>query len=124
MDKNTTIDMIETTSTLDALGQYTYSNNKRTVYAKAESVTQTEWFEGGRLGLNPQYRFTLFAGDYQGETELEYNSKRYTIYRTYYANGDTVELYTEEKKGIRASTPQQENTPQTPSVEPVEDAEP
>lgn len=99
MDKNTVIDLITTTYTKDTLGQYVYTNTKRTVFAKISSVSQTEWFEGGRNGLNPQFRFTMFAGDYEGEKELEYNSKRYTIYRTYFSMGDTVELYTEEKKG-------------------------
>ena len=112
MDKNCVIDLIVTAYTKDTLGQYTYASTKRTVFAKCTSVSQTEWFEGGRIGLNPQYRFTLFAGDYAGEKELEYNGTRYTIYRTYYASGDIVELYTEEKRGTEAKpiTP----TPSTP----------
>ena len=103
MDKNCTIDLIVTTYSKNNLGQYSYTNTSRTVFAKCSSVSQTEWFEGGRNGLNPQFRFTMFAGDYEGEKELEYNNKRYTIYRTYYTAGDTVELYTEEKKGIEVA---------------------
>lgn len=99
MDKNTVIDLIETTYTKDTLGQYVYTNTKRTVFCKVTSVTQSEWFEGGRIGLNPQFRFVLFAGDYNKERELEYEGNVYTIYRTYYSMGDTVELYTELKKG-------------------------
>lgn len=99
MDKNCVIDLIVTTYTKDTLGQYVYSNTNRTVFAKVASVSQSEWFEGGRIGLNPQFRFTLFAGDYGHEKELEYEGKRYTIYRTYYSMGDAVELYTELKKG-------------------------
>ena len=113
MDKNTVIDLIVTAYTKDTLGQYTYVNTKRTVFAKVTSVSQSEWFEGGRQGLNPQFRFTLFVGDYEGEKELEYNSKRYTIYRTYYSMGDTVELYTEEKKGVE-SKPITPTPPVTP----------
>ena len=103
MDKNTVIDLITTTYTKNTLGQYVYTNSKTTVFAKVTSVSQSEWFEGGRNGLNPQYRFTLFAGDYHGEKELEYNSIRYTIYRTYNSMGDTVELYTELKKGTESA---------------------
>lgn len=99
MDKNCVIDLIVTTYTKDTLGQYVYSNTKRTVFAKVASVSQSEWFEGGRIGLNPQFRFTMFAGDYGHEKELEYEGNRYTIYRTYYSMGDAVELYTELKKG-------------------------
>lgn len=101
MDKNCTIDLLNTISTLDSIGQYVYTTTRRTVYAKMTSVSQSEWFEGGRIGLNPQFRFTTFAGDYQGESELEYEGRRYTIYRTYYGMGDTVELYTELKKGVQ-----------------------
>ena len=104
MDKNTVIDLIATTYTKNSLGQYVYGNTKTTVFAKVTSVSQSEWFEGGRNGLNPEYRFTLFAGDYNDEKELEYNSKRYTVYRTYYSMGDTVELYTELKKGTENAT--------------------
>lgn len=123
MDKNCTIDLLETISTLNTLGQYIYTTTKRTVFAKMTSVSQSEWFEGGRIGLNPQYRFTTFTGDYQGESELEYNGKRYTIYRTYYAAGDTVELYTEEKRGVQATTPANQNGRQTPLNEAVSDAD-
>lgn len=101
MDKNCTIELVVTTYTQNDLGQYIYTNETREVYAKVTSVSQSEWFEGGRNGLNPQFRFTTFVFDYEGEKELIYNGKTYVIYRTYYTMGDTVELYTEEKKGTQ-----------------------
>ena len=71
---------------------------KRKVYCDVNSVAQQEWFEGGRNGLNPRYRFRMFKYDYKGEKIIEYNNVNYAIYRTYEYN-DTIDLYVELKKG-------------------------
>lgn len=73
--------------------------SKDKVFVKVASVTGQEWFEGGRNGLNPQFRFTMFSHDYSDENILEYEDKQYTIYRTYYKTVDEIELYTELRKG-------------------------
>lgn len=75
------------------------STVKHKVYVNVTSVTGTEWFEGGRNGLNPQFRFTMFSFDYHDEKVIEYVGKQYTIYRTYYRSTDEIELYVELRKG-------------------------
>jgi hypothetical protein len=70
---------------------------KRRQYCKVKNVTSREFFDGGRNGLNPEYQFTMFAGDYNGERSLEYNGQAYGIYRKYLADGDYLELYVERK---------------------------
>lgn len=70
----------------------------RTVLCEVNSVSQSEWFEGGRNNLNPAYRFDVFFGDYEGERICEYQGRRLSIYRTF-RNGDTMELYAEYKQG-------------------------
>ena len=62
------------------------------------SIGMREWFEGGRNGLNPQLRFDVFSGDYDGQELCAYQGKRYQIYRTY-THGDQTELYVERRKG-------------------------
>jgi hypothetical protein len=42
---------------------------------------------------------TMFNGDYQGETMLEFNGRTYAIYRTYLDRNDNLELYVERKGG-------------------------
>ena len=69
------------------------------VFVQVSSVTASEWFEGGRSGLNPELRFTMFRYDYNGEEELKYNGKYYRIYRTYLGRNDSIELYCERRKG-------------------------
>ena len=70
---------------------------RRTVMARVESVTRSEFFDAGRNGLNPEYKFTMFQYDYQGEKIVEYNGRQYTVYRTYMGRSDTIELYVEQR---------------------------
>ena len=62
------------------------------------SISRREFFEAGRNGLNPEFRFDVFQGDYQGETVVEYHGATYSVYRTY-ESGDYMELYAERKGG-------------------------
>ena len=64
-----------------------------------DSVTRSEFYEAGRNGLNPEYRFTMFFGDYSGESVVEYNGDTYSVYRTYLRKTDIIELYVERKGG-------------------------
>ena len=75
------------------------TETRKMVFVNVTSVTSQEWFEGGRNGLNPQLRFTMFSYDYDGQEKIEYNRKIYTVYRNYLRQGDLIELYTELKKG-------------------------
>lgn len=70
-----------------------------TVMARIGSVSASEFFEAGRNGLRPEYKFTMFLYDYDGQRELEYDGTRYTVYRTYIGKSDTVELYVALKGG-------------------------
>lgn len=72
---------------------------ERRIFAKVTSVTSAEWFEGGRNGLNPEFRFLIFAPEYNGEQILKYNNTYYTIYRTYETTTGVMELYVEKRKG-------------------------
>lgn len=77
---------------------------ERDVYAQVDSVTRSEFFEGGRNGLNPEYMFTMFFGDYEGEREVVYNGFHYSVYRVYQGRTDTIELYVERKGGTNGSS--------------------
>lgn len=100
---------------------------RREVFAQAESVGRTEFFAAGQNGLRPEYRFRVFAAEYHGERECEYNGERYAIYRTYqpdaYArhnnysttegsithnsyvgDADRVELYAGKRVGLNGQT--------------------
>ena len=99
MDRSDVITLIAETTTQDEYGVRRASETTRPVFCNVSSVTANEFFEGGRNGLNPQYRMTMFNGDYEGERTLEYNGKRYSVYRTYFGKTDSIELYVERKGG-------------------------
>lgn len=99
MDRSTPIMLLSTTKAQDAYGVWRESPTRRMVFCQVDSVTRAEFFDGGRNGLNPEYRMTMFFGDYNGEKLLSYNDQTYSVYRTYQGKNDTIELYVERKGG-------------------------
>lgn len=100
MDRSQIITLISYPRTQDTNGVWRDSAPvERTVYCQVDSVTRAEFFEGGRNGLNPEYRFTMFFGDYNGERTVRYNGVLYSIYRTFHARTDEIELYAERRAG-------------------------
>lgn len=116
MDMSTVITLISISKTQDDYGVWRTTENKKEVYAQVDSVTRQEFFEGGRNGLNPEYRFTMFRFDYEGETIAEYGGNRYSVYRTYIGRNDTIELYVERKGGTNAPPVTTASTASTASV--------
>ena len=99
MVRDDVITLIKETKTKNALGVYTNVRTYKDVFCSISSIGQKEFFEAGRSGLNPVYRMSLFFGDYDNETLLEYKGKTYSIYRTYLTGSDILELYVERKGG-------------------------
>lgn len=94
------LDLIAISQTRDAQGVAQTVETTRRIYCRVDSITRQEFYEAGRAGLNPEWRFTVFAGDYEGEQTLSYNGYRYGVYRTYRVPGtDYMELYAERKGG-------------------------
>lgn len=99
MDRSDVCNLISTTKAQDDYGVWRDTEISREVFCQVDSVTRAEFFEGGRNGLNPQFRFTMFAADYEDEPIVEYNGKRYSVYRTFFGKTDNIELYVERKGG-------------------------
>ena len=83
---------------LDEYGNEIATETERQVFCEVYSITQTEFYAAANTELNPEYRFNVFFGDYNGEDVCLYQGNRYAIYRTY-RRGDTLELYAERKIG-------------------------
>lgn len=92
------ISLVSQTITRNTLGYEVITENETTVFCEIDSITQSEFYAAADTELNPEYRFTIFFGDYNGENIVKYNGVRYAIYRTY-RTGDDLELYTERKIG-------------------------
>ena len=72
----------------------------RRVFCHVDSVTGSEFFQGGANGIRPEFRITMFKYDYENEEVLEYKETLYQIYRTYNSKNDMIELYVEKRKGV------------------------
>jgi len=94
-----TINLISRTVNTDALGHEVVTETKREgLMCEVVSISQSEFFAAQNTKLQPEFKFIIFFGDYEGEELLEFEQKRYAIYRTYRA-GDRLELYAERKIG-------------------------
>ena len=99
MDRSDVINLISESRTQDDYGRWIATKTSKQVMCQVDSITRAEFFEGGRNGLNPEFKFTMFNGDYSGETVVEYQGKTYSVYRTYLRRTDIIELYVERKGG-------------------------
>ena len=93
------IKLISQTITLDDYGNEVATEAEKTVLCEVDSISQSEFYAAANTELNPEYKFTVFFGDYSGEHLLTFNEVRYYIYRTY-RSGDYMELYAERKAGV------------------------
>ena len=100
---NDVLKLFTTTYTNDKYGVPKPVNEAVEVFCERKSVTRSEFFNAGRNGLNPEYVFTVFKGDYNGETVLEYDGKTYSVYRTYETDDDYIELYVQRKGGTNGA---------------------
>lgn len=99
MDRSDVLTLLSVTKTQNQYGVWEKITTERQVFCQVDSVTRAEFFEAGRNGLNPEYRFTVFFDDYQGEETCVYKGKAYGIYRTYHSSTDKLELYVQRKGG-------------------------
>lgn len=96
--------LISRTYTEDKLGQKIPQESPREVFARMESISQSEFFEAGRIGLRPSYKAVLSTAlDYDGEEIAEYEGRRYAIYRTYETPYGQMELYLQRETGVSAA---------------------
>ena len=99
MDRSDVLALVTETNVQDDYGVWRKSTTESTVYCQVESVTRQEFYDAGRNGLNPEYKFVIFVGDYAGQRTVKYNGDYYAVYRTYLAKNDNLELYVERQGG-------------------------
>ena len=90
--------LITQTISTDTYGCEVATESDKEVYCEVDSITQSEFYAAANTEIQPDFKFTVFFGDYDGQTVIEYQDVRYPIYRTY-RTGDYMELYAERKIG-------------------------
>lgn len=93
------ISLISIEYTQDELGEWIETRETTDVFAIVESVSMSEYYQAGQQGLKPEYRFAVWMNEYHNEDIIEYNSKVYSVYRTYRRKDGRIELYVNERKG-------------------------
>ncbi len=92
--------MNEAEITLISVGETEDDDVRTTIFATVDPVGRDEFNAAGEMGMKAEYKFTVWAAEYDGQEELEYDGKRLSIYRTYGARrDDKTELYTAERVG-------------------------
>ena len=85
---------------LVSVGETSDDDEITSVFAEVDPVGRNEYEAAGQMGMKAQYKFTVWAAEYNGQEEVEYDGKRLSIYRTYGARRDAkTELYTAERAG-------------------------
>ena len=100
--------LVAQTITTDQYGNEVATEVETTVFCEVDSITQSEFYQAANTELNPEYKFTIFFGDYDGQPIVIHNGVRYAIYRTYRA-GDNLELYVERKIGVLPTVDSEED---------------
>ena len=107
MDRSISFKLLTSTKWQDEIKQWHETTRKREVFGQLGSVTANEFFAGGQNGFKPEFRIVMFAPDYLGEELLEIDGQVYSIYRTYFAKNDMIELYVEKRSGNETGRSQQ-----------------
>jgi SPP1 family predicted phage head-tail adaptor len=104
---NDVITLLKVIKTTDEYGDMAETITRRTIFARPQSIGQSEFYQANAVGLTPEIKFVIedFA-DYQGEKELEYQPfggtlQRYDVIRTY-RSGLNLEITC--KRGIDNGT--------------------
>ena len=77
---------------------------KKEVYADVQGIRQSEFYQANATGLKPEKTFVIRAIEYNNEPKVYYNSKYYTVIRTYDKDGELLELVCSEKVGHEVRT--------------------
>lgn len=103
MDRSDVLTLVAHTKTQDDFGRWVFKDTTRDVFVQVDSITQAEFFDAGRNGHNPEFRFRMFSGDYDGESVCIFHGDPFAVYRTYKRRNDIIELYVERKGGTNGA---------------------
>ena len=86
------VDLIDTETVPNEVGIPVLTETKTTVWADKLSVKRTEHYAANAAGIRVDIVFSINADDYTGQTEVEWNSTKYNVVRSYAVGRGRVEL--------------------------------
>ena len=84
----------------DNRGQVIYDEEIRAALCEVVPISRDEYFRGAEVGINAEYMFRINPCEYNREKLLEFENRRYSIYRIYQTSPDTLEIYAEFVPGL------------------------
>jgi SPP1 family predicted phage head-tail adaptor len=92
---NDVCNLLSETQTKDALGQPIISEKSFLVFCSKLSITRAEHHVAGQQGFKPEMMLVVDSDSYDQEKKVEYQNKKYTIYKTFQRIDGFTELYCE-----------------------------
>ncbi len=84
--------LIDTVTTVNDVGIPVLTETKTTVWADKLSAKRSEHYAANAAGIRVDIVFSVNADDYTGQTEVEWNSTKYNVVRSFQAGRGRVEL--------------------------------
>jgi SPP1 family predicted phage head-tail adaptor len=91
--------LLSITSTKDELGQPIFQEKSYLVFCSKLSITRAEFNSAGQLGHKPDMILVVDSDSYEKEKLLEYQGKKYGIYKSFMRQDGFTELYVEVNAG-------------------------
>lgn len=84
--------LVDTETVPNEVGIPVLTETKTTVWADKLSAKRSEHYAANAAGIRVDIVFSINADDYTGQTEVEWNSKKYNVVRSYASGRGRVEL--------------------------------
>jgi hypothetical protein len=92
-------ELLSITTTQDSLGQFIKEEKPFMVFCSKLSITRAEFNSSGQLGHKPEIMLIVDSDSYDNERYLNYQNKKYSIYKAFQRVDHYTELYCEVKSG-------------------------
>lgn len=84
--------LVDTVTSVNDVGIPVLTETKTTVWADKLSAKRAEYYAANAAGIRVDIVFSVNADDYTGQTEVEWNSTKYNVVRSYAVGRGRVEL--------------------------------
>ena len=91
--------LVDITTSENDYGETTKTETKTELFCAELPVTSNEFFNASQSGIKVQKMLAVNSNEYNMESLVEYNSKRFSIYRYYQRSDGYTELYCAERIG-------------------------
>jgi len=79
----------------DEIGDAIATETTTTILCGIKSISRGEFYSAAQNKLKPELTFVIHSYEYDGQMEIEYDEKRYTVLRTYSTGFEELELTVE-----------------------------